>query len=84
MTVVAVTTKHPPRLHQQQQHHHHRHGSWASGWLSVPLLFLPTGGLNMYLFWEILYVVVTLFCTVIVPFAIFYYEVRPKSYKLPS
>jgi hypothetical protein len=38
-----------------------------------------TGGLNMYLFWEILYVVLTILCTAIVPFFIFYYEVRPLA-----
>lgn len=33
----------------------------------------------MYLFWEIMYVVVTLLCVVILPFAIFYYEVRVRT-----
>ncbi len=34
------------------------------------------GGLNMGLFWKIMYVLVTLLCVVVLPFAIFYYEVR--------
>ena len=38
------------------------------------------GGLDMYLFWEIMYVIVTLLCTVILPFAIFYYEVRDADF----
>lgn len=34
------------------------------------------GGLNMGLFWEIMYVLVTVLCVAVLPFAIFYYEVR--------
>ncbi len=30
----------------------------------------------MGLFWEIMYVLVTLLCTAVLPFAIFYYEVQ--------
>ena len=33
----------------------------------------------MNLFWEIMYVVVTIMCTAILPFAIFYYEVREAA-----
>lgn len=42
----------------------------AQGWVE------SCGGLNMGLFWKIMYVLVTLLCVVVLPFAIFYYEVR--------
>ena len=36
----------------------------------------------MGLFWEIMYVVVTVLCVAVLPFAIFYYEVRVLKAKM--
>lgn len=38
----------------------------------------------MGLFWEIMYVVVTVLCTAVLPFAIFYYEVRLRFFLMES
>jgi hypothetical protein len=41
----------------------------AQGWVQ------SCGGLDMHLFWTIMYVLVTVLCVAVLPFAIFYYEV---------
>lgn len=38
------------------------------GWVTA------CGGLNMGLFWQIMYVLLTVMCVAVLPFAIFYYE----------